>query len=91
MVGTEETIPMEWLDKGSPAPAPRPEVAEGGDHDVPFEFGVRPSTERPAPFNLHQLARLMVLRSLYEADIVSEEIAPPAQATQRHRGLRPRR
>jgi hypothetical protein len=33
------------------------------DHDLPFEFGHLPRAVAPAPFTLHQYARLLVLRS----------------------------
>jgi hypothetical protein len=33
------------------------------DHDVPFEFGHLPRALAPAPFTIHQFARLLVLRS----------------------------
>jgi hypothetical protein len=33
------------------------------DHDLPFEFGHLPRVAAPAPFTLHQYARLLVLRS----------------------------
>ncbi|HEY8476052.1 MAG TPA: hypothetical protein VIN09_04225 [Chloroflexota bacterium] len=33
-----------------------------GDHDLPYEFGNRPTPEHPFPFTPTQLARLLILR-----------------------------
>jgi len=40
-----------------------------GDHDVPFKFGRRPRAETPYPFSTRQYARLLVLRSRYQAEL----------------------
>ncbi len=36
--------------------------AGAGDHDMPYQFGQRPRTNFPYPFNTLQYARLLVLR-----------------------------
>jgi aldose 1-epimerase len=42
-----------------------------GDHDKPFQFGRRPSTQLPCPFTTHQFARLLLLRSCLHDGLVS--------------------
>ena len=38
-----------------------------GDHDQPYRFGWRPSAGVPFPFNTRQYARLLILRSRFQA------------------------
>jgi hypothetical protein len=47
------------------------EPAGGGDHDQRFEFGRRPSALHPTPFTTAQYARLLLLRSRWQAGLVS--------------------
>jgi hypothetical protein len=37
-----------------------------GDHDLPYRFGRRPTSEVPFPFSTRQYTRLLVLRSRIE-------------------------
>ena len=37
------------------------------DHDLPYRFGWRPSAGVPFPFNTRQYARLLILRSRFQA------------------------
>jgi hypothetical protein len=37
-----------------------------GDHDLPYRFGRRPTSQIPFPFNTRQYVRLLVLRSRVE-------------------------
>ena len=46
-----------------------------GDHDQPYRFGWRPSAGVPFPFNTRQYARLLILRSRYQATEVAGERA----------------
>jgi hypothetical protein len=38
-----------------------------GDHDQPYTFGRRPTVLAPAPFSTRQYARLLLLRSRWQA------------------------
>lgn len=40
-----------------------------GDHDQPYQFGWRPRTSVPYPFNTRQYARLLVFRSRFNAGL----------------------
>ena len=40
-----------------------------GDHDLPYRFGRRPTTETPFPFSTWELARLLGLRSRVQAGL----------------------
>jgi len=42
-----------------------------GDHDLPYRFGRRPTTETPFPFSTWELARLLGLRSRVQAGLFS--------------------
>ncbi|HEY1293361.1 MAG TPA: hypothetical protein VGJ60_09785 [Chloroflexota bacterium] len=42
-----------------------------GDHDVPYQFGRRPSVVAPYPFTTRQFARLLVLRSRLQASVTA--------------------
>jgi hypothetical protein len=44
-----------------------------GDHDVPYRFGRRPTTEAPFPFSTWQFARLLALRSRIQAGLFSSD------------------
>ena len=46
-----------------------------GDHDQPYRFGWRPSAGVPFPFNTRQYARLLILRSRYQATELAGERA----------------
>jgi hypothetical protein len=41
-----------------------------GDHDQPYRFGRRPRLSAPYPFNIRQYARLLLLRSQFQAGLV---------------------
>lgn len=43
------------------------------DHDIPFKFGRRPRLEATYPFSTRQYARLLVLRSRIDADLVGTD------------------
>lgn len=49
----------------------------GDDYDQPYRFGRVPSSQWPAPFTLHQLVRLTLLKMRIRAE---QESAPPAEA-----------
>jgi hypothetical protein len=53
------------------------------DHDLPFEFGHLPRAIAPAPFTLHEYARLLVLRSRLSDQALHRRryAAPPAEPT----------
>ena len=38
-----------------------------GDHDLPYRFGLKPTSGQPFPFSTHQYARLLILRSRVHA------------------------
>ena len=38
------------------------------DHDEPYRFGRRPNARAPYPFTERQYARLLILRSRFQAD-----------------------
>jgi hypothetical protein len=44
-----------------------------GDHDRPYTFGCRPRESTPYPFSTRQYARLLVLRSRIDADLVGRD------------------
>jgi hypothetical protein len=37
-----------------------------GDHDLPYRFGRKPTSNQPFPFSTHEYARLLILRSRIE-------------------------
>jgi hypothetical protein len=43
------------------------------DHDAPFRFGRRPSSAATFPFSTREYARLLVLRSRIQADLVGAD------------------
>jgi hypothetical protein len=56
-----------------------------GDHDQPYHFGRRPRASAPYPFSTRQYARLLILRSRFQADpdgddVCDERCWPPAAA-----------
>jgi hypothetical protein len=51
-----------------------------GDHDIPFRFGRRPRASAPYPFSTRQYARLLVLRSRFEAGLIGKGDHQPAPA-----------
>ena len=58
-----------WPDPSS-SPFPSPGTRDGGsaaDHDQPYRFGGRPRVGATFPFSERQYARLLVLRSRYQA------------------------
>ena len=59
------------LEESATTRAPRSEPIGGGDHDQRFEFGQRPSALHPTPFTTAQYARLLLLRSRWQAGLVS--------------------
>ncbi|MBV9354785.1 MAG: hypothetical protein JO023_04595 [Chloroflexi bacterium] len=44
-----------------------------GDHDRPFSFGRRPCALWPYPFTTIQYARLLLLRSRWQAGMIDED------------------
>jgi hypothetical protein len=44
-----------------------------GDHDQPLRFGWRPRASVPFPFSTRQYARLLVLRSRFQAGLVGRD------------------
>jgi hypothetical protein len=48
-------------------PHPASNITPNGDHDLPYRFGYRPTTEHPYPFSTRQYARLLSLRSRIDA------------------------
>lgn len=50
----------------SPAPGSR-DGHGAGDHDRPYQFGWKPRVSATYPFSQRQFARLLLLRSRYQA------------------------
>jgi hypothetical protein len=38
------------------------DACRSGDHDMPYRFGLRPTSRAPFPFKERQFARLLILR-----------------------------
>ena len=49
------------------------------DHDQPYRFGWRPSTNVPYPFNTRQFSRLLVLRSRIQNGLFGVDDLPCIQ------------
>jgi hypothetical protein len=49
-----------------------------GDHDRPFHFGRRPCALVPYPFSTRQYTRLLLLRSRWQAGLLTEDESPVA-------------
>ena len=44
-----------------------------GDRDMPYEFGRRPTAHSVHPFTTHQYARLLILKSRFQAGLVGSD------------------
>jgi hypothetical protein len=51
-----------------------------GDHDQAYTFGRRPSLDAPFPFSTREYARLLVLRSRFEAPGLTTADLPTPRA-----------
>jgi hypothetical protein len=51
-----------------------------GDHDLPYRFGRRPRLSAPYPFSTRQYARLLVLRSRVQTDLIGPDDRRAARA-----------
>ena len=57
-----------------------------GDHDQPYAFGRRPTVLVPAPFSTRQYARLLLLRSRWQAgEFASDSLRVDQEAAEMRR------
>jgi hypothetical protein len=49
-----------------------------GDHDQPYRFGRRPRAIAPYPFNTREFARLLLLRSRVQNDMIARTASEPS-------------